>query len=80
LLLWEADEPDHVEDVTATIDAKVAALLEHRSQYRSTMLVDDPSDEAQVARFRRQVLDRAAEVGRSAGAAYGESFRVVRDL
>ena len=30
LLLWEADEPDHVEDVTAFLDVKVAALLEHK--------------------------------------------------
>src|SRR5207253_784129 len=37
LLLWEAEEVDHVEDVTGFVEAKLAALLEHRSQLRSTM-------------------------------------------
>ena len=46
LLLFEADEPDHVEDVTeAYIDAKVDALLCHQSQWRSTMGIDEGSRE-----------------------------------
>ena len=36
LLLWEADEPDHVEDIGDHLDRKVEALLAHRSQFRST--------------------------------------------
>ena len=43
LLLWEADEIDHLEDITTTFDRKVAALLEHRSQFRSTMEIEDPN-------------------------------------
>jgi len=52
LLLWEADEPDYSEDVSAFLDAKFAALMSHRSQLRSTMHIDDPSDAEQVERFR----------------------------
>jgi len=80
LLLWEADEPDHVEDVGAHLQAKVAALLAHRSQFRSTMGIDDDVDEAQVERFRRRVADWAAEHARPVGLAYGERFKALRDL
>src|SRR4029077_13534614 len=44
LLLWEADEPYHVEDVGAHLETKVAALLAHHSQFRSTMGIDDEAD------------------------------------
>ncbi|MBV8235445.1 MAG: PIG-L family deacetylase [Acidimicrobiia bacterium] len=79
LLLWEADEPDHVEDVGAHLQTKVAALLAHRSQYRSTMAVDDEDDGAQLERFRRRVADTAAEHGRPVGVTYGERFKALRD-
>lgn len=80
LLLWEADEPDHVEDVGAHLETKVAALLAHRSQYRSTMHIDDRAETKQTDRFRRRVTDTAADHGRSVGVAYGERFRAIRDL
>ena len=82
LLLWEADEPDHVEDVTGSVEPKLAALLEHRSQLRSTMHIEvgtDAEDE-QRERFRRRVLDRLATFGRTAGVAYGEAFKRIDDL
>jgi LmbE family N-acetylglucosaminyl deacetylase len=77
LLLWEADEPDHVEDVTGHVERKLAALLEHRSQFRSTHGIDDPGAEDQVDRFRRRVTDRLAEMGRPVGIAQGEAFKRV---
>ena len=80
LLLWEADEPDHVEDVTAFLDRKLAALLEHRSQYRSTMDITDPGAEDEVERFRRRIADRTAEHGRAAGVAHGEAFKLISRL
>jgi LmbE family N-acetylglucosaminyl deacetylase len=80
LLLWEADEPDHVEDIGAHLDTKVAALLAHRSQYRSTMAIDDDGSADQVERFRRRVAEKAAEHGRAVGVAYGERFKLLRDL
>src|SRR3954453_5832134 len=60
LLLWEADEPDHVEDVAANLDAKLDAVLAHRSQFRSTMAIDDPESRDEVETFRARLLARAA--------------------
>ncbi|MEY2421603.1 MAG: hypothetical protein QOI95_1670 [Acidimicrobiaceae bacterium] len=82
LLLWEADEVDHVEDVTPFVDAKLAALVEHRTQLRSTMHIEvgaDDEDE-QRERFRRRVLDRLATFGRTVGVAFGEGFKRIDDL
>jgi LmbE family N-acetylglucosaminyl deacetylase len=82
LLLWEADEVDHVEDVTSFVETKLAALLEHRSQLRSTMHVEtgSPEEDDHRERFRRRVLDRLATFGRTAGVAYGEVFKRIDDL
>lgn len=77
LLLFEADEPDHVEDVGAHVDAKVDALLSHRSQYRSTMHITDPDDQAQVDAFRHLVLDRMTFAGRSHGIDFAELFKAM---
>ena len=75
MLLWEADEADHVEDVGGHADAKVTALLEHRSQYRSTHEIDDPDDARQVDAFGRRVHERLEEMGALAGVAVGEAFK-----
>jgi LmbE family N-acetylglucosaminyl deacetylase len=80
LLLWEADEPDHVEDVGTQLETKVAALLAHRSQLRSTMGIDDDMPADQVERFRQRVAGEAAEAGEAAGVAYGERFKALREL
>jgi LmbE family N-acetylglucosaminyl deacetylase len=80
LLLWEADEIDHVEDVTGHVDAKVAALLEHRSQFRSTHDIDDPEDLEQVDRFRRHIEERLGEIGRRIGVRQGEGFKWISRL
>lgn len=80
LLLWEADEIDHVEDVTGFEDAKLAALLEHRSQLRSTMDITDPADGEQVAAFRARLLDKLAVEGALAGCTFGEAFKRIDRL
>ena len=80
LLLWEADEPDHVEDIGDHVETKLAALLCHRSQYRSTMKVDGPDAAEQLESFRTRVADRAAAHGQLAGVALGEMFKVIREL
>ena len=80
LLLWEADEPDHVEDVSGHLDTKLAALLCHRSQYRSTMRMGDAPTEEELERFNARVRERATEHGRLAAIDYGESFKAVREL
>ena len=56
LLLFEADEPDHVEDVTGFADAKLAALHAHTSQLLSTMGIDQGATVAEVER-QRQAFD-----------------------
>jgi LmbE family N-acetylglucosaminyl deacetylase len=82
LLLWEADDVDHVEDVTEFVDAKLAALFEHRTQLRSTMDIEVGADgeAAQRDRFERRVRDRLATFGRTVGVAAGEGFKRIDDL
>jgi LmbE family N-acetylglucosaminyl deacetylase len=81
LLLWEADEPNHVESADDhAADAKVAALLEHRTQFVTTHGITDVDDAAQVTSFSERVRHRLAERGAAAGVALGESFRLLADL
>jgi LmbE family N-acetylglucosaminyl deacetylase len=83
LLLWEADEPDHVESVTETaLAAKLAALEAHRSQLLSTMHVDEssPNYEQQLHAFRQRVRARLAEHGSLARVPLGERFKLIGDL
>ena len=72
LLLWEADEVDHVEEVADFVDAKLAALLAHRSQFRSTM--------GDLETFGARVRERLAEHGALAGVAQGEAFKLMSKL
>jgi LmbE family N-acetylglucosaminyl deacetylase len=84
LWLFEADEPDHVEGIDATLDRKVAALLAHRSQWRSTMGIADDVDAAtaaaQTAAFADRVAGEAAEAAAGQGPRYGEAFRRIREV
>lgn len=64
LLLQSFGEGSTVVDITSTLEQKVKALLVHRSQL-------GPDAEELVRRF-------AKEIGKSAGYAAGESFRIVR--
>jgi LmbE family N-acetylglucosaminyl deacetylase len=78
LLLFEADEPNHVEPIDDTIATKVDALLRHRSQWRSTMDVDpdDPARDAAIDRFRMRVTDAA----RTDAGALVERYRLLTEL
>ncbi|HLJ08536.1 MAG TPA: PIG-L family deacetylase, partial [Acidimicrobiia bacterium] len=79
LLLWEADVVDHVESLEGFLPAKMAALLAHRSQWRSTMGIDaDPTAEEEV--FAARIRDRAAEAGAVAGVPLGEAFKRIDRL
>jgi len=82
LLLFEAEVIDHVEDVSPSLDAKIAALFAHRSQWRSTMGIepDSPEADAQASEFVRRVRDEAATAGALAGLALGEAFKLLTDL
>ncbi len=80
LLLFEADEPDHAEDVTGWADTKLAALLEHRSQYHSTMHIEPDDDGTQLEAFRKKIVDRLAEAGAKAGVEHAELFKAITQL
>ncbi|MBA3654106.1 MAG: PIG-L family deacetylase [Actinobacteria bacterium] len=80
LLLWEADEPDHVEDVGVAVEAKLVALLAHRSQFRSTMHIDDADADDEVQQFKARILERLGELGALRGIPYGEAFKRVDRL
>lgn len=76
LLLFEAQDVDHVEVVDdAAVDAKVAALLCHRSQWRSTMGIeeDGPDADAQRAAFAARVRAEITTAG-------GEAFKLITAL
>lgn len=81
LLLFEADEPDHAETVEAHhVDAKIAALESHRSQYESTMFItDDGADRDRVAaeeeRFRDRIRTELSEAAAPFDVATAETFR-----
>jgi LmbE family N-acetylglucosaminyl deacetylase len=81
LLLWEADDPNHVEVADdAAIEAKVGALLEHRSQFVTTHGITDPTDAAQLAAFAARERSRLVQRGALLGPTPGESFRLLDDL
>jgi LmbE family N-acetylglucosaminyl deacetylase len=80
VLLFEAEEPDHVERVDGFAERKIAALLAHRTQWQSTMQIDDDGSAEQLDAFRARVSARLAEHGALAGTTEGEAFRALRDV
>lgn len=84
LLLFEADEPDHVESVTDEAEAKLAALHSHTSQLLSTMHIDPHASISEVERQRGAFDDRIRQVladhGALAGLPAGEAFKLIDDL
>jgi LmbE family N-acetylglucosaminyl deacetylase len=79
LLLFEADLPNHAEDVSTTLERKLDALLAHESQFESTMHAKD-GDPAQLDAFRARITDRLAELGSPWNLAYAEVFVLIDDL
>ncbi|MEO7372153.1 MAG: PIG-L deacetylase family protein [Ilumatobacteraceae bacterium] len=81
LLLFEADEPDLVEDVGgrdgAYLARKLDALEAHTSQFESTMKA---RDEDQLVAFRTRVTARLAGLGEPFGYAAAEVFKLITDL
>jgi LmbE family N-acetylglucosaminyl deacetylase len=76
LLLFEAQVVDHVEVVEAVdLGAKIDALLCHRSQWHSTMGIDDGTEHttAQSAAFRHRVESAVRDAG-------GEGFKLLAEL
>jgi LmbE family N-acetylglucosaminyl deacetylase len=77
LLLWEADLPDHAEDVTGYVDVKLAALEKHESQFESTM---SAVDAAELDAFRDRIRNRLADNGTRTALGAAELFKLVPDL
>lgn len=81
LLLWEADQPNHVEEVGSTAETKLAALLAHRSQHRSTMGIEDGmADAAGAQRFRTRLEQQLAAHGALIDVVAGEAFRLISEV
>jgi LmbE family N-acetylglucosaminyl deacetylase len=82
LLLFEADVVDHIERVDDTFDAKVTALLAHRTQWRSTMGIEvgSPDEAAQRAAFEAKLRTEAEEAGALSGGGLGEAFKRIEPL
>ncbi len=79
VLLFEAEIVDRAEDVEAYLGAKIAALLCHRSQWRSTMRIhDDP--EREIAEFEALIRGRAMTAGQGVGLAAAEVFKQIDEV
>jgi LmbE family N-acetylglucosaminyl deacetylase len=82
LLLFEAEAPDHRENVAGHVEAKIDALLCHRSQWRSTMAIDPdgPDVDVQRHRFARRIRAEAAGAGAPVGLPAAEAFKRIDEL
>ena len=77
LLLWEADAPDHAEDVSGFVDVKLAALAAHETQFESTMKA---LDDEQLAAFGQRIRNRLGDLGRPFDMVAAEAFKLIADL
>lgn len=79
LLLFETEEPDHVEDVTGFTDPKIAALLAHESQFETTMVITGDPD-SETAAFHARELDQMRAMAADQPFEFGEAFHQISDL
>lgn len=77
LLMWEADSPDHGEDISLTVETKIQALLAHETQFESTMKAVEPGE---LEKFSKRIRIRIAENGQRIGRAAGEIFKKMSDI
>ena len=77
LLLWEADEPNHVEDISPWVPVKLTALERHESQFESTMKA---TDEDGMEVFRSRMRQRMSDLGAPHGFAAAEIFHLMNRL
>ncbi len=80
LLLWEADAPDHLEDITGFEETKLRALMRHHSQLRSTMGISDSDDGDAAEAFQQRLRSRHAAAGAPLGLTAAEAFKLLIDL
>jgi LmbE family N-acetylglucosaminyl deacetylase len=79
-LLFEADEPDHVEDISGFVDTKVEALLAHTSQFVTTHAIPPGDDGTFATVFGERIRDHAAAIGAATNVARGEIFKLLNHL
>lgn len=80
VLLFEADEPDHVENIGGFVETKIDALLAHESQFVTTHDIGAEDDGSERLGFAARVREHAREVGARAGVADGEIFKILSNL
>jgi LmbE family N-acetylglucosaminyl deacetylase len=83
LLLWEADDPNHIERAEEGAGPKLQALLAHRSQYATTLGVSETAEGIEgIADLEARLTRRMAEHGALADppVARAEAFRLITDL
>ncbi len=86
LLLWEADQPNHVETLDGFELAKLEALLAHESQYETTMGIPRGTappigvEHPAAAPFRHRVLGQLERHGAVDGGRPGEAFHLMVEL
>jgi LmbE family N-acetylglucosaminyl deacetylase len=81
LLLWEADEVDHLEEVSGSFEVKVAALLEHKSQFHTTMHIsEDQSANLEREAFVERIEGRLKHFGELGGVELAEGFKRIDRL
>lgn len=80
--LWyfEADEPNHGEQIKDWLGTKVLSLAEHVSQHESTMGVDPGDGGAQMKEFVASIDRAAAKGGELAGCGPAELFARITGL
>jgi len=74
ILLWSADEPDHAEPISDTLERKVTALLCHSSQGETTMGGADGGGDA-ADHFERRIRGWADQQGEPFGIGPAEVFK-----
>jgi LmbE family N-acetylglucosaminyl deacetylase len=77
-LLFEAEEIDHLEDSEEWIETKIASLVAHRSQWRSTMRIDDDGSGRDA--FAKRVRDVAMRAAADSRLVTAEAFKLLDDL
>jgi LmbE family N-acetylglucosaminyl deacetylase len=79
LLLWEADEANHVEDTAGFEDVKIAALLCHATQSENTLgIASEAGGASDEDDFASKVRHQLASHGSLAGIPAGEAFHLLR--
>ncbi len=86
ILLFETDGADHAESLSDRhVEAKIAALLAHESQFKTTMYIDlDEADTdelaGQTSEFRDRIMGECRDAGRVAGVPLAEAFHLIDDI